>query len=366
MNPDVLIIGGGAIGLSLAYELSGRGTRVQVVDRGLPGQESSWAGAGIIPAAGSGPFPHPYDQLTSLSHALHGRWSSQLLEETGIDNGFRRCGGLYLARRHAEAEHLAAVARQWSAQGLKVELLSSQELAEHEPQLAPPLGALRVPDESQLRNPRHVRALAVACERRGVTISPGVEVGDFITSGTRITGVRTADEVLSAGQVVICGGAWSRLIAARLGVSIAVKPIRGQIVLLDRGSMPLRHVVNEGPRYLVPREDGRLLVGSTEEDVGFEKQNTSEGVRGLLDFAIELVPGLSTARIERTWSGLRPGTADGLPYLGQTPGIDNLYVAAGHFRAGLTLSCITAVVISRLMRGEPPEVDLSPFRVDRT
>lgn len=365
MKPDVLIIGGGAIGLSLAYELAGQGARVRVVDRGQLGQESSWAGAGIIPPGSADPQAHSLDQLAALGAKLHPEWSQQLRAETGIDNGYRPCGGLYLARDAATHKELESFRITWRTQGITFHTLTPGQLADVEPNLAPPLAIDLLRDEAQLRNPRHVKALAIACQRRGVELSPGIEAGDFVASGTRITAVDTTGGKIEAGQVCICGGAWSRLIASRLGVSLGVRPIRGQIVLLDRGATVLNHIINDGPRYLVPRDDGRVLVGSTEEDVGFEKRNTAEALRGLFEFAVSLVPQLGAARFERAWAGLRPASLDGLPYLGRVPRYDNAWLAAGHFRAGLSMSCSTAVVMAQAMLGKQPQIDLTPLRVDR-
>jgi glycine oxidase len=148
-------------------------------------------------------------------------------------------------------------------------------------------------------------------------------------------------------------------------MSLPLKPIRGQIVLLECARPPLRRIANLGARYLVPREDGRLLIGSTEEDVGFDKSTTGQGIQELLQFALELVPALREARFQRSWAGLRPATADGMPYLGPMPEWDNLFIAAGHFRSGLTLSAGTAVAMGALIRGQTPPIDLDAFKVNR-
>jgi glycine oxidase len=365
MKPDVLIIGGGAIGLSLAYELAGRGTRVRVIDRGQLGQESSWAGAGMIPAARDVPGLHPLDQLAALGWRLHPEWAARLRDETGIDNGYRRCGGLFLSQSTAGAKELAAFRKMWLEQGVPVESLSPDQLQSLEPNLRPQAGVDLVRDEAQLRNPRHLKALVAGCQRRGVELSPNVAAMGFVTAASSIVAVQTQTGVIEADKVCICGGAWSRLIAAQLGFNPGVKPIRGQIVLLNPGREVIRHNINDGPRYLVPRDDGRMLVGSTEEDVGFEKRNTDEAVRGLIDFAVSLVPQLANVPVEQTWAGLRPGTLDGLPYLGRLPTVENAWIAAGHFRAGLSMSCSTAVVMSQAILGEPTQIDLTPFRVER-
>jgi len=366
---DVLIIGGGVIGLSLAYELAGHGLKVRILERNLPGQEASWAGAGILPPENRRSAAHPYEQLAGWSCELHAAWHEQLREATGIDNGFRRCGGIYLATGKADAEALTQAARAWRQQQIACEDVQPARLAELEPALAAEAGlidaAWLLPGESQLRNPRHLRALVAACSQRGVELTAGAAVEAFDVSSGRVRAVRTASGTFSAESLCIAGGAWSAGLVERLGIQIAVRPIRGQIALLNCLRPVLRRVINHGPRYLVPRPDGRVLVGSTEEDVGFDKRTTAEAIQNLLQFALRLAPALGEAQLERCWAGLRPGTLDGLPYLGSVPGLERVYVAAGHFRSGLHLSPATAMVMSQLIRGETPEIDLSPFRVDR-
>ncbi|HEX5498013.1 MAG TPA: glycine oxidase ThiO, partial [Thermomicrobiales bacterium] len=365
-------VGGGVIGLSIAYELAGEGRKVRVVERGAPGREASWAGAGILPPAGVGPAGDSYERLLRLSNELHREWSARLREETGIDNGLRRCGGIYLARDAATAGELGRSVELWRREGVAVEELSPAELALREPSLAGGAAsadlraAYWLPDEAQLRNPRHLKALLAGCALRGVEVSAGIAVEDFEVRGQRIAGVRTSGGPIGAETICLTSGPWTKTLLARLGVQAAMKPIRGQIALLNAARPLLRSIVNEGPRYLVPRPDGRILVGSTEEDAGFEKRTTASGIAGLLDFALQIAPGLNAAQFEQCWAGLRPGTLDGRPCLGTLPGLCNAFVAAGHFRSGLQLSPATAVVMGRLMRGLDPQIDLAPFRVDRS
>lgn len=367
---DCLIIGGGAVGLSLAYELARGGRTVSLIDRGLPAREASWAGAGILPPANASTARTAYDRLLALSNELHVRWASELRERTGIDTGFRRCGGLYIARSEAEADALARQAVEWGERRIDCQRLDAAALAEHEPALRgstdmPILAAYRLKDEAQLRNPRHLAALAAACHRLGVEIRAGVECTSLEVRGDRVTGAVTNVGKLAAESYCVASGAWTSGLLAPFGVRVAVKPIRGQIVLFRAAEPLLAHVVNEGLCYLVPRDDGRLLVGSTEEDVGFDHRNTTAGVQGLIDFARSLVPDLAEARVERTWAGLRPATADGLPLVGPIPGVTNAFCAAGHFRSGLQLSTGTAAVVARLIRGEVPPIDLASMRLDR-
>jgi glycine oxidase len=385
---DVLIIGGGVIGLSLAWDLARHGQSVQVIDREQPGREASWAGAGILPAANRSAAIHPYDQLCGLACELHPQWAAELSSLTGIDTGYRRCGGIYLARTRGEAAALAGWAAEEQAKGIAVAGLSASDLERVEPGLAKGSGvfggttpslvrnrlplkasaplAFHLPNEAQLRNPRHLQALVAACNHAGVEITPGVAAADVVFDVQRaICEITTSAGSLRACRYCFTAGAWTGQLLARLDVPLEVLPMRGQMVMFRCPRPPIQHILNEGSRYLVPRDDGRVLAGSTEEEVGFDKRTTAEGIAELTAFARDLVPALADAPIERAWAGLRPASFDGFPYLGPLPGGANGYVAAGHFRSGLYLSPATAVVMSELLRGEQPQIDLKPFRVGR-
>jgi glycine oxidase len=364
---DCLIVGGGIIGLSLAYDLAGHGLAVRVIDAGQPAREASWAGAGILPPANPA-SDDPLDQLTALSNDLHRQWSAELRDSTRIDNGYRRTGAIYLARSGADLPSLISLADQLRFGGIEAERLPPASMSQIEPALRPTgrmAAAYLVPDECQLRNPRHLKALLVACTERGVEIMPGVGADDFEIRRNRLRAVLTNRGPLSADIVCLTSGSWTAALAAKLGTRPAIKPVRGQMMLLALARPIVSRIINEGSRYLVPRDDGRLLVGSTEEDAGFDKSTTAGGMAGLLEFALGLVPDLAAAQIERSWAGLRPSTSDGLPYLGRVPELENAFIAAGHFRAGLQLSTGTAVVLSQLIRGLEPAIDISSFRVDR-
>ena len=368
---DCLIIGGGAIGLSLAYELAGHDRRVHVVDRGQPGRQTSWAGAGILPPANWDTARNAYERLRGLSHQLHPQWSEALRQQTGIDNGYRRCGGIHVARGSGEAASLAAAMQQLQADGIRVQRLDRGELTQIEPALTslrckrPVRAAYLLPDEAQLRNPRHLKALLAACRQRGVEISGQVGVECLRVAGARVIGADSSAGLLQADQYCITTGAWTQRLLSTIHRQMAIRPWRGQMALLAAKPDLLRHVINEGPRYLVPRDDGRILAGSTVEDVGFDERTTPEAISQLVQFAVEVVPHLADATLEHSWAGLRPRTGDGLPFLGSAPPWENLWVAAGHFRSGLELSPVTAVVMSQLIREETPQVDLRPFRLDR-
>jgi len=362
---DVILIGGGVIGLSIACELAGEGLSVVVLEQGQMGQESSWAGAGILPPGNSRMARSPEARLRAASHELWPALSARLREETGIDNGFCRAGGLEV-RIGGTSSALDDEIALWRSEGVAVQPFDGREVRQVEKELCAEIAsAYRLPEMGQVRNPRHLKALVALALKRGVSLLPGVVVHGFDRQRERVVAVDTSGGKFSARQFVVSSGAWSARLLKDVGSPAQVRPMRGQIVLLAMQPSPLVHVVNVGPRYLVPRGDGRILVGATEEVAGFDKRTTAGGVGGLVEFALELVPALANATFERSWAGLRPQSADGLPYLGRVSQFDNLFVATGHFRAGLQLSPATALVMSQLLLGREPVVPLAPYAADR-
>lgn len=363
---DVVVVGGGVIGLSIAWELSRHGVSVKVLEQSEFGAEASWAGAGILPPGNPDAAVHPYDRLRGESCRLWPEWSELLRELTGIDNGFRNCGGLEI-RLAGPSDQLDDLADAWRDERVSTDVLGPEEVLELEPALNPStVVGLHLPQKCQVRNPRHLKALLSATSAAGVELVSGSPVVEVVTENEHVTAVRTPDGEHSAGQFIVAAGAWTRRVLAGCGVELSIEPVRGQIVQLLARPLPFTRVIGLGARYLVPRPDGRILVGSTEEWVGFQKENTADGVAGLIRFAEDLVPSLAGARFERCWSGLRPGAFDGLPFLGGVPGHDNLMVAAGHFRAGLQLSPATAVLMRQLVLGQDPLVGIEPFACQRT
>ncbi len=223
-----------------------------------------------------------------------------------------------------------------------------------------------LPDMAQVRNPWHVRALIKACESLGVELLANQPINRFRRSGNRIAAAITTDGEIAADRFLIAAGAWSARLLDSLGIKLDLLPVRGQIVLFNPGRVIFKSILSRGKCYLVPRTDGRVLAGATEEDVGFEKGNTPEAVAGLTQFAQKLVPSLRDAPVETTWSGLRPGSRDELPFLGLVCDLENLYIAAGHFRSGLMLSPGTGLALAQLLRGESPAIALEPFGTERT
>lgn len=365
---DVAIIGGGVIGLTTAYYLARDGMRVVVVDKGQPGQEASWAGAGILSPGNPRRAKSPLGRLKALSAALWPELSNELKERIGLDNGYVCCGGLELRRTadELESKRIENVLREERGEGVDCEVLDGRQLRELEPVLSADLpGAVFFPGVGQVRNPWHLKALLSACKALGVTFYTDAPVHAIRQADTSCVGIETSAGVLEAQNYLLAAGAWSAALGSLLGAELPVRPIRGQIVLLNCGGPRLSHVLQAGSQYVVPRTDGMVLVGSTEEDVGYCKKTTAEGIGGLLNFVHGMVPGLMDAHVERCWAGLRPGSLDGKPYLGRISNWDNVFVATGHYRSGLTLSPATGRVMAEVILGKEPSMPLDPFRMDR-
>ena len=376
---DLAVLGGGVVGLSIAIQCAKQGWRVCVIERHEVGKESSWAGAGILPAGASVPIDDPIESLRQLSDRLHEEWSEWLREFTQIDTEYRRSGGMYLARTAAERATLRGNCLWWQELGIGFDRLTHNEVTERYPLIAPCASSSAafdfywVPRDAKVRNPRHLKALKIACQKLGVQILERTEVSNIVTGATSIERLelnlldRSANRISfsEADRYCITTGAWTTPLLESIGIGVGVYPVRGQMQLYRLEQPPFPFVLNEGHRYIVPRDDGRVLVGSCEEEVGFNKGTTQPMMEQLTEWALSICPGLRAASLELQWSGLRPGSFDAFPYLGTLYPYTNGYIAAGHFRHGLHWSTATAVLMQQHMIGIKPQIDLEPFRVQR-
>ena len=330
---DVCVVGGGIIGMTIARQLALAGRSVCLVERDRPGRQASWAGAGMLPPAA--PFRDAeFSQLLSESHALWPDLSAALREETGLDNGFRRCGGLErAASEYDRSEQVAA----WLRAEARVDLIDEAERTEQYPMLAADGSWYRLPDHWQVRNPRHLKALERSCRDLRVHFACGQTAREIDTDRTSAF-VQTETDSFEADQIVVAAGSWSQPLLKPFVADRFVYPVRGQMLLL-RSDVALPSIVQDGARYLVPRFDGRLLVGATVEDVGFDTQTTAAGLVDLLGHAVRLCPALAEAEVVQHWAGLRPQCRTG-PLIGRVA--DRVVAACGHFRDGLCLAPITA------------------------
>lgn len=366
------MVGGGVIGMAVARRLARDALRVTLIEREVCGREASWAAAGVLAPRD----PTHQDSLFHLeerSLAAYPDFCRSLVEETAIEVEYERCGELMLEFTEgglsvAKSKEQAAAGRRLPDGRPVYELHSAQRTREIEPKSGPEsIGSLECRQTAQVRNPRLLRALRVSCERAGVVIRENTRLDDFVVEGDRVTGVRLDGGVMSASFVVLCAGAWSSGIGVRLASLMPVHPVRGQIVLMKLDDRPFTHVIASGKTYLVPRRDGHVVLGATEErESGFSKRNTASGVSMLMQTALRMVPMLSETPIVTLWAGLRPGTPDDRPYIGPVPGFDGLIAATGHFRSGLSLAPATADVVAAMISGRPYDLDLSCCRPGRT
>lgn len=363
---DLVVIGGGVIGLSLAYEMSGRGAKVSVVDVSQPGQASR-AGAGILVPTNERTAIHPLEKIRGLSSRLHAQWSQQLFAETGIDNGYLECGGVYVARTPGEVAALHGVIEDWVDQEIEHELLGPRQLADRLPPVTAlkttlrPTTAVWVASESQIDNPAHVQALFQACDLRGVELLTNCDRIELSEERENSAAVRVDGQPVVAAACCVAAGAWSEQLLSPFNCSMSMLPVRGQMVLFKLDHQIFEPIIYEGSRYVVPRKDGRVLAGATVEEAGFDPTTRSADVDELVAFAHSLIPELNESSFQKCWAGLRPATFDGFPYMGRIPGLSNAFVSTGHFKAGLHLSIGSAVVMADLIEGKSATLDLSPF-----
>ncbi len=362
----VVIIGGGIIGALIALRLKDLGAEPVVLERKRLGAEASWAGAGILCPIQPWLYPDAFTHLVEASLALWPSLAEELRERGGMEIEFFRTGMLVPFARADDPECEEALA--WSRRfGWRVEDISGEALQREEPLLAPQIQrGLLWPDVAQARNPRVLKAARTALVRAGVELRERTEVVELVRDGDRIGGVRTrSGEMLAAQAVVLAAGAWSGRLGKRFGIALPVEPVKGQIVLVRARPGLLRHIVKHARVYAVPRKDGRVLVGATMERADFDRRPTQEARAALLGAVHEILPGLLAWPIERQWTGFRPGSPDGLPFLGPVRAHPGLWVATGHYRNGVLLAPITAEIIAHWIAGKSPALDMAPFAPER-
>jgi glycine oxidase len=346
---DVIVIGGGIIGLSLSIELRKHGASVLVVERGEPGREASHAAGGMLADCGD-ETPALLQALANASANMYPEFVHELHDESGVDVDLRSNGTLLFPAPGHVAEKIPG------AHPLP------RPLAELEPALASEQRDVVFLNERSVCPRALTDAALKAAKHRGVDISSGGTVVSVDVSDGHASGVTTVKTSYHAPTVVNCAGAWAGQIPP---YDFPVRPVKGQMLCFAMPSRELlRHVVRSPEIYLIPRSDGRLLAGATVEEAGYDKHTVPETIQRLHHAAVALLPALENARLLEAWAGLRPGTPDNLPILGATP-TPGYYVATGHFRDGILLAPVTALVMARVIAGSDPEFDLSPFSMER-
>ena len=353
----IAIIGSGISGMMTAWMLAGRGCDITLFDKQQPGQESSWAGGGIVSPLYPWRYADSVTRLAKASQAVYPELVEALKAESGIDPEYLRSGLLIFSPEEEEAA--LAWGQRWS---MAVETLEPSGISGLEPGLVcPEQTALWFPDVGQVRNPRIVKALYTALLKRpGIHFMINREV-------SRLTPAQDGIEVVTAGsretfdRAILCAGAWSPLLLEHAGVQPEIKPVRGQMLLFRTEPGSVRRIALHENHYAIPRKDGRVLFGSTIEHTGFVKETTEAARTELAALAAKLYPVLAKAPIEHHWAGLRPGSPEGIPYIGSVSGIDNLFINAGHFRNGVVLSPASAQLVAALVTGQSPGIDPAPY-----
>lgn len=367
VTSDFQIIGGGVIGLLMARELASAGASVTVIERGKCCSESSWAGGGIVSPLYPWRYCAAVTALASQAQSAYPALAAALLAETGLDPELETTGLLMLDAQDAPQ------ALAWAAAtGKKMQVLNAEGIRSHEASLGKHFEhGLWMPDIANIRNPRLGQALLASLQKQqGVQILEHAEllrleaVQNAGKRQVRTLKVSQGGRLLSlpAGQVVVAAGAWSGRLLASMGRALPVVPVKGQMLLYEAPARLLSSIVLSQGRYLIPRRDNLILVGSTLEHDGFDKSLTAEACESLRESAIAMVPALANIPVKQQWAGLRPGAPEGIPRIGLLSSWSNLHVNAGHFRNGLVLAPASAQLLADILLGRPPVLDPAPYQ----
>lgn len=363
---DICIVGGGVIGCSIAYYLAKKGLQPLVIEKNTLGSQSTQAGAGMLGAQVEMNLPDAMFRLGITSRDMYNDLAIELKDISGVDIELQTSGILRLAV--SEEDRAALLDRhKWQTEyGQKTEWLEDEELRRDFGDLfGPTYGALFLPDDHQVRNTALLNSFVAAASRLGATFLEHTEVIGFMRQGHRITGVETSVGKFEADQVILAAGAWSGILSQSAGFQLPVFPVKGQAVLAQTWTPVTPFTVFTHGTYMVPKLNGHLYIGATMETVGFDQVPTLQGISRILSDAIRIMPPLSQLGMAEHLVGLRPGSSDGLPFLGEVPGLEGILVASGHLRNGLLLAPITGQIMAEMATGHAPMFDVSPFSLTR-
>ena len=364
---DIVIIGAGVIGLTIARALRHRGAReVMLIERGRPGAEASWAAGGILAPQLEVDHQDAFFELACASRDLYPQFADSLKEETGVDVELDATGTLCLGFTRLDEEELRRRYEWQTGEALQVEWLTGDEARRLEPCISASVRcALRFPRDIQVENRRLVEALLRADEELGVQFAIDTTVTGLRIKDEKVCGVETSNGIVATPMVVVAAGAWSSLIDSPGLPPIQVEPVRGQMLCFAAEPKLAQHVIYSARGYLVPRRDGRVLAGSTAEQVGFDKRVTDDGVSEIRSMAREISPAIERLPIIDSWAGFRPRSPDNLPILGSCTEIGGVFYATGHYRNGILLAPITGKVIADAIVDGVFPANLKTFSPDR-
>jgi glycine oxidase len=367
---DVIVIGGGIIGSTIALRLAAAGLKVSVLDRGEPGAEASSAAAGMIAPFGEKVEPRPFFDLCLASYRLYPGFVQEIEQLSEARMDYRRDGTLLLALSEDEIQELEGIAGIQQELGIPSEQLDGEAARQRVPGVSPAVRrGLFIPGDHCVDNELLTRAVISAAQRQNVSFFPQSPVRKLNVRRGRVESLEVGaghvgdGATFSAGHFILAAGCWSAELVRPLGIALHTEPCRGQMMEFDSGA-ELPFVLRAGHHYLVPRAGGRVVVGTTMEYVGHEKTVTGEGLRSLLEGAERMLPGVKDFKFRRAWAGLRPDTGDHLPILGYGA-LCNLIFATGHFRNGILLAPVTAKLVTELMLTGSTSVPLEAFRPAR-
>lgn len=356
-SSDIIVIGGGAVGMLSARRFAEAGYTVALVERDRIGRGTSRAGGGIMSPLTPWEVADPVARLAEKSLPMLPGLAAELLRDTGIDPEYRPDGLIYLDCDQVEAA--LSFARR---NGIQAELLDAAGLAAIAPAAARTDGpSVFFPETAQIRNPRFLDALAADLARRGVSMLEQAGNTQLLRNGDGVAVDAGRHGRLEAAVVVVAAGVWSSELLAPLGIQLPLVPVRGQILWYLLPRPEFKQIIMRQGRYVIPRRDGVVLVGSTLEQVGFDIGITAEAEEALSAAAAEMVPLLRTASVQGQWAGLRPGSPDGVPMIGPAPGIKGLWVNTGHFRNGVNLAPASAALLEALVSGSSPPVEPADY-----
>lgn len=363
---DVIICGGGIIGCSIAYYISKHTPyRVLVIEKNRIGSEASSAAAGMLGAQAELNEPGPLYDMARESRNMFSTLSTELKEISGVDIELINKGLLKVAKEEAEVARLQDLADFHKSHGQRAQWVSQSDLFKMEPQLSGELsGAMYLPDDGQVNAPQLTRAFAQSAARLGADLLEFTEVEEFV-HGEYGTEVVTSDGSFYGEKVVMASGVWTGKLAAKSGLHMPLFPVKGECLSLKYSNPPLTSTVISGECYLVPKQGGRLVIGATMEKNTFDRKVRAKGIMALLSHAAKILPEITRGEWEQAWTGFRPQTPDGLPYMGRHPDYSGVYVAAGHFRNGILLSPLTGKWMAELLDGRGPEERLKAFAPER-